>query len=116
MCTLYLCVSPYYSFRRKVETLDQNVEGLRGHLQQLVTIARTYCKAGNAFCEHGRELSSALMHLQVCCCIYICTCDTYTAAATQKAVDMAADTVIATAATAVRALLHIASVSTQRSP
>eukprot|EP00953_Heterococcus_sp_UTEX-ZZ885_P007988 4792-Heterococcus_DN1.PRE.2 len=60
-----VCVSYYYSFRRKVETLDQNVEGLRGHLQQLVTIARTYCKAGNAFCEHGRELSSALMHLQL---------------------------------------------------
>lgn len=52
------------SFRRKVETLDQNVEGLRGHLQQLVTIARKYCESGNTFCAHGKELSSALMHLQ----------------------------------------------------
>jgi hypothetical protein len=68
---VHCSVSYYYSFRRKVETLDQNVEGLRGHLQQLVTIARTYCKAGNAFCEHGRELSSALMHLQVCSCVYL---------------------------------------------
>jgi len=28
------------SFRRKVETLEQNVEGLRGHLQQLVNTSR----------------------------------------------------------------------------
>ncbi|CAM9849368.1 unnamed protein product, partial [Choristocarpus tenellus] len=38
--------------------------GLRGHLQQLVSVARKYCDTGNAFCEHGRELSNMLMNLQ----------------------------------------------------
>ncbi|CAN0081455.1 unnamed protein product, partial [Phaeothamnion confervicola] len=37
---------------------------LRTHLQQLVVVARKYCASGNAFCEHGRELGSALMNLQ----------------------------------------------------
>ncbi len=51
------------SFRRKIEVLDENVESLRAHLQHLVTVARSYCNAGNSFCEYGRELASALLHL-----------------------------------------------------
>ncbi|CBJ33893.1 conserved unknown protein [Ectocarpus siliculosus] len=50
------------AFRRKVETLDSNVEGLRGQLQQLVAVARKYCGNGLAFCEHGRELAGVLMN------------------------------------------------------
>ncbi|CAN0046347.1 unnamed protein product [Pylaiella littoralis] len=50
------------AFRRKVETLDNNVEGLRGHLQQLVAVARKYCGTGFAFCEHGREMAAILMN------------------------------------------------------
>jgi hypothetical protein len=46
-----------------VDALDQNVEGLRAHLQHLVTITRKYCHSGNLFCEHGQQLSSALMNL-----------------------------------------------------
>ncbi len=51
------------SFRHKMDSLDENVESLRAHLQHLVTIARNYCNTGNSFCEHGRELASALLHL-----------------------------------------------------
>ncbi len=51
------------SFRHKIDALDQNVESLRAHLQHLVSIARSYCNTGNSFCEHGRELASALLHL-----------------------------------------------------
>ncbi len=51
------------SFRRKIDVLDENVESLRAHLQHLVSVARHYCNAGNSFCEHGRELASALLHL-----------------------------------------------------
>ncbi|CAN0238295.1 unnamed protein product, partial [Ectocarpus fasciculatus] len=50
------------AFRRKVETLDSNFEGLRGQLQQLVAVARKYCGNGFAFCEHGRELAGVLMN------------------------------------------------------
>ncbi|CAM9470704.1 unnamed protein product, partial [Scytosiphon promiscuus] len=50
------------AFRRKVEALDSNVEGLRGQLQQLVGGARKYCGSGFAFCEHGRELAGVLMN------------------------------------------------------
>eukprot|EP00752_Nemacystus_decipiens_P002697 g2518.t1 len=52
--------SPF--FRRKVEALDSNVEGLRGQLQQLVTVARKYCGTGLALCDHGRELAGVLMN------------------------------------------------------
>ncbi len=51
------------SFWRKIDALDENVESLRAHLQHLVTVARSYCNIGNSFCEHGRELASALLHL-----------------------------------------------------
>ncbi|CAN0028227.1 unnamed protein product, partial [Discosporangium mesarthrocarpum] len=52
------------AFRRKVEALDRNVEGLRGHLQGLVYVTRKYCDSGNIFCEHGKDLSGMLINLQ----------------------------------------------------
>lgn len=38
--------------------------GLRGHLQQLVEVARKYCGSGFAFCEQGKELANMLVDLE----------------------------------------------------
>lgn len=52
------------SFRRKLQAMDENVEGMRNHLQRLVTIIQKYIEAGLAFSSVGRNFASELMHLQ----------------------------------------------------
>jgi len=52
------------SFRRKLQALDENVEGMRKHLQRLVDIVQKYIEAGVAFSAVGRTFASELMHLQ----------------------------------------------------
>jgi hypothetical protein len=50
-------------FRRRLRAMDENVEGVRRHLQRLVGIVQRYIEAGQAFSAVGREFASELMHL-----------------------------------------------------
>ena len=52
------------SFRQKLQAMDENVEGMRNHLQRLVSIIQKYIEAGLAFSNVGRRFSSELMHLE----------------------------------------------------
>jgi len=46
------------SFRQKLVAMDENVEGMRNHLQRLVFIIQKYIEAGLAFSTIGRKFSS----------------------------------------------------------
>ncbi len=50
-------------FRRRLRAMDENVDGVRRHLQRLVGIVQRYIEAGLAFSAVGREFASELMHL-----------------------------------------------------
>jgi hypothetical protein len=51
-------------FRTKLQALDENVEGMRRHLQRLVSIMGKYIETGQAFSAAGRLFASELMHLE----------------------------------------------------
>ena len=51
------------AYRRQIDALEENVDGLRGHLNRLVECSRAYCDAGKEFSARGREFSAALMHV-----------------------------------------------------
>mmetsp|Transcript_20948 Transcript_20948/g.30198 ORF Transcript_20948/g.30198 Transcript_20948/m.30198 type:complete len:833 (+) Transcript_20948:91-2589(+) len=52
------------AFRKKIESMDKNVEDLRSHLQLLVDKCRSYCKNGNAFVDSGKDFASLMSQLQ----------------------------------------------------
>lgn len=51
-------------FRRNVEDLGENVEGLRQHISRLVSITREYRQVGTSFGDLGRSLAEEMMHLK----------------------------------------------------
>lgn len=52
------------AFRKKIETMDEIVGGLRIHLQLMVTKCRSYCDAGNRYGDAGKEFSRLMSALQ----------------------------------------------------